>query len=87
MKADSAKVYDTVEFDLTTGTEQKLWPKHCVQDTWGSELHPDLKVGMVVLSFIQAYVFRAPDKLLMLLVFNQIFQRKTLVIKMINIGG
>lgn len=45
INADSAKVYDTVEFDLSTGSEQKLWPKHCVQDTWGSELHPDLKIA------------------------------------------
>ncbi len=22
-----------------------IWPVHCVQDTWGAELHPDLAVG------------------------------------------
>jgi len=22
-----------------------VWPVHCVQDTWGAELHPDLSVG------------------------------------------
>ena len=32
---------------LTSGpprTEQILWPRHCVQRTWGAELHPRLKV-------------------------------------------
>lgn len=44
IKADDAQVYDTVEFDGPPRTEQKLWPKHCVKGTWGSELHPDLKI-------------------------------------------
>ena len=35
---------DTVVFEGPPITEQKLWPAHCVQDTWGSELHPELKV-------------------------------------------
>ena len=26
-------------------TEQILWPRHCVQRTWGAELHPRLKVA------------------------------------------
>ena len=25
--------------------EQVLWPAHCVQDSWGAELHKDLKVA------------------------------------------
>ena len=24
--------------------EQKLWPSHCVQNTHGAQMHPDLKV-------------------------------------------
>lgn len=24
--------------------DQKLWPAHCIQNSWGAELHPDLKV-------------------------------------------
>lgn len=24
--------------------KQRLWPRHCVQDSWGAELHKDLKV-------------------------------------------
>lgn len=33
--------YDTVE--LSYGL-QRLWPDHCVQDTWGATLHRDLAV-------------------------------------------
>lgn len=24
--------------------KQRMWPRHCVQDSWGAELHKDLKV-------------------------------------------
>lgn len=24
--------------------KQRLWPRHCVQDSWGSELHENLKI-------------------------------------------
>jgi nicotinamidase/pyrazinamidase len=35
----------TPHFDIDGGT----WPVHCVQDTWGAQLHPELKVeGPVV---------------------------------------
>jgi nicotinamidase-related amidase len=37
-------VYDMVVFEGPPKTEQKMWPAHCVQGTWGSELHKDLKV-------------------------------------------
>jgi len=44
--ADSAKVLDTVVFSCDGKPRvQTLWPKHCTQGSWGSELHPDLKVG------------------------------------------
>ena len=43
--ADKAEIYDTVVFSTPPRvTEQQLWPKHCVQETWGAELHPQLKV-------------------------------------------
>lgn len=42
--ADKAVSTDTVIFEGPPMMEQKLWPKHCVQQTWGAELHPDLKV-------------------------------------------
>ncbi|CAH1960593.1 unnamed protein product [Acanthoscelides obtectus] len=41
---DEAQLYDTVVFEGDPPVEQKLWPRHCVQNTWGSELHEDLKV-------------------------------------------
>ncbi|XP_033742330.1 nicotinamidase-like [Pecten maximus] len=37
------KVLDTVVFEGPPVTEQKLWPSHCVQGSWGAEIHPDLK--------------------------------------------
>lgn len=45
LDADNAQVYDTVVFAGPPPMKQKLWPRHCVQDSWGSELHKDLKVG------------------------------------------
>jgi nicotinamidase-related amidase len=44
LNADNAAVYDTVIFAGPPPMKQRLWPRHCVQDTWGSELHKDLKV-------------------------------------------
>lgn len=45
LDADNAQVYDTVVFAGPPPMNQKLWPRHCVQDSWGSELHKDLKVS------------------------------------------
>lgn len=42
--AENAKTYDTVIFAGPPPMKQRLWPRHCVQDTWGAELHKDLKV-------------------------------------------
>jgi len=36
------KVYDTVVFEGPPKTEMKLWPAHCIQESWGSEIHEDL---------------------------------------------
>lgn len=48
VNAGDAKVFDTVMFAdaicCTGCIEQTLWPAHCIQDTWGAELHKDLKV-------------------------------------------
>lgn len=38
------KIFDTVIFENYPDVEQKLWPAHCVQGSFGAELHPDLKV-------------------------------------------
>lgn len=42
--ADTAQAFDTVIFAGPPQMKQRLWPRHCVQDSWGSELHKDLKV-------------------------------------------
>ncbi|KAJ1520528.1 hypothetical protein ONE63_003649 [Megalurothrips usitatus] len=44
IKAEDAKTYDTVVFAGPPLMKQRLWPRHCVQDSWGAELHKDLKV-------------------------------------------
>lgn len=44
LDADSAQVFDTVVFEGPPTIKQRLWPRHCVQDSWGSELHKDLKI-------------------------------------------
>ncbi|XKL62835.1 hypothetical protein PGB90_002668 [Kerria lacca] len=41
---ENAQVYDTVVFEGPPVMSQKLWPKHCVQNTWGAELHKDLRI-------------------------------------------
>ncbi|XP_026826202.1 exosome complex component RRP4 isoform X2 [Ooceraea biroi] len=41
---EAARVYDTVTFRGPPLLIQRLWPRHCVQDSWGAELHKDLKI-------------------------------------------
>lgn len=43
--ADTAQVYDTVVFAGPPPMRQRLWPRHCVQDSWGAELHEDLRLA------------------------------------------
>ncbi|KFM79542.1 Pyrazinamidase/nicotinamidase, partial [Stegodyphus mimosarum] len=42
---EEAKIFDTVVFEGPPEIEQKLWPRHCVQKSWGSELHSELKIA------------------------------------------
>lgn len=44
VKAEDAKLLDLVIFEGPPKKEQILWPKHCVQGTWGAEIHKDLKM-------------------------------------------
>ncbi|XP_038221237.1 uncharacterized protein LOC119839111 [Zerene cesonia] len=44
VSADKAQAYDTVVFAGPPPMKQRLWPRHCVQDSWGAELHKDLKI-------------------------------------------
>lgn len=41
--ATKVGVYDTVLFDEGR-MEQKLWPTHCIQNSWGADLSPELTV-------------------------------------------
>lgn len=41
---DDAKLYDTVTFEGPPVMEQTLWPRHCVQNSWGAKMHANLKV-------------------------------------------
>lgn len=47
VSASEAVLYDTITFEgppINPVIVQKLWPKHCVQTSWGAELHPDVRV-------------------------------------------
>ena len=48
-----ACVMDSVVFEGPPMTEQVLWPAHCVQNSWGAELHKDLKVQICILVFFR----------------------------------
>ena len=53
------KIYDSVIFDIPPEIEQKLWPNHCVQNTWGAALHKDLYIdpkGIRVFKGTQSHV-------------------------------
>ena len=43
----SSQVFDNVTFEVDSeiDREQVLWPRHCVQNSKGAELHPDLIVA------------------------------------------
>ncbi|XP_035701307.1 nicotinamidase [Folsomia candida] len=41
---DDAKLYDTVTFEGPPVMEQTLWPRHCVQNSWGAKMHANLKI-------------------------------------------
>ena len=41
---NNLQVFETVTFEGPPRTDQKLWPRHCVQGSWGARLHPELLV-------------------------------------------
>ncbi|KAF2903671.1 hypothetical protein ILUMI_02512 [Ignelater luminosus] len=41
---NEAKLYDTVIYSGNPPIRQKLWPKHCIQNGWGAQLHDNLIV-------------------------------------------
>lgn len=44
--------FDTIDY---RGSKQVLWPDHCVQDTPGADLHPDIDLGKCKKDF---YIFK-----------------------------
>ncbi|KYM95514.1 PREDICTED: nicotinamidase-like [Cyphomyrmex costatus] len=55
---ETAKPFDTVVF-LQPHITQILWPKHCVKNTWGAELHKDL---LIIPSSERVHKGQDPDK-------------------------
>lgn len=41
---EGREVFETIDLN---GLEQKLWPDHCVQNTFGAELHRELNSGPI----------------------------------------
>ncbi|GJQ73440.1 hypothetical protein Trydic_g13801 [Trypoxylus dichotomus] len=58
LTAKDARMFDTVVFKGSPPTKQILWPRHCVQNTWGSELHKDL---IIVNNAIKIYKGNNPE--------------------------
>ncbi|CAH1402587.1 unnamed protein product [Nezara viridula] len=58
VSAEEAQTYDTVIFDGPHLMHQRLWPRHCVQGSWGAELHKDLKV---IENSVKVYKGTNPD--------------------------
>ena len=44
MSKEKAKLFDTVLF-LEPKLEQRLWPVHCIMNSWGAQLHKDLYIA------------------------------------------
>ena len=43
-KKEDIKTHDVVIYEEYPDVEQKLWPAHCIENTKGAELYPELKV-------------------------------------------
>lgn len=47
---DDVRLFDKVVFEVDgSPREQIMWPRHCIQGSWGSQLHRDLKVCTIFL--------------------------------------
>lgn len=58
LNAVDARAFDAVIFDGPSPILQFLWPAHCIQNTWGSQLHDELNV---VNNSIKVYKGTNPD--------------------------
>lgn len=59
--AAKAKVFDVVVYDKIPIIDQVLWPRHCVMNSWGAELHKDLTVRKIKLLVTQMYLIEWPS--------------------------
>lgn len=42
------KLFDVVPFIKPAELQQVMWPDHCLQNSWGAQLHKELRVGVVI---------------------------------------
>ena len=49
VKIEELNLFDIVSFTKPVELKQVMWPDHCVQNSWGAELHKDLRVGLIFL--------------------------------------
>ena len=54
--AEKVKTMDVVVFEGPPKTEQVMWPTHCVQESWGAEMHKDLKVILLPILFRNSWI-------------------------------
>lgn len=60
--AEKAKVFDVVVYDKIPIIDQVLWPRHCVMNSWGAELHKDLTVREIKLVVTWMYLIEWPSR-------------------------
>ncbi len=49
VKIEELNLFDIVSLTKPVELKQVMWPDHCVQNSWGAELHKDLRVGLIFL--------------------------------------
>ena len=47
VSSEKAQLFDVVVYDKNPVIDQILWPRHCVIDSWGAELHKGIKVQLL----------------------------------------
>lgn len=74
--AEKAKVFDVVVYDKIPIIDQVLWPRHCVMNSWGAELHKDLTVREIKLVVTWVYLIEWPSRTSTWPKFVTLFERK-----------
>lgn len=44
---EKLNLFDLVSFTKPVELKQVMWPDHCTQNSWGAELHKDLRVSLL----------------------------------------